>query len=507
MIIRRPKVVRGSILRAAIILSLGAVLFSCDLFNTSDDFFGKGNGIPTPDAGVDQTIALGSIVFLDASNSNDPENEILYYSWEVIQVPTGSSVNSSSLSTRNSFYTSFQPDVTGDYVVMVKVSDSSGSASDFVYVSVLPLQTNEPPMVNFDLNLNSSSGVQLVSMNFYVSASDPDGSISNYYWDFGDGNTQEGSSLSTVSHSFEFEGTYTIEVIVEDNLGETAIDTLSIGIVSSSTNPAPSPYFKVSETVVDVASGPVSIQFKDFSSNLVNESGGRDIAGYEWDFDGDGTVDSNIEGTMSFTYDTPGYYLSNLTIYESEPGNRIETYTVGISVLDSTNLQTMTVEPVADISLRSDDQLVNDSFVQIGIVNGADGEKRYSGLLRYDFDGISIPTFISAKLVLNYGNYEGKVNRIDLQVYEIPSSQIWDEESTPGYEELYLNSLLMDKLIISKFDRYELDISSLVLSWLKGNQNNGIAIEPFKQPGGDGVTKFLSHESGFPEILIEIQYQ
>lgn len=73
--------------------------------------------------------------------------------------------------------------------------------------------TNSPPTANF------TSACTGLSCDFDgTPSSDNDGSIVSYAWDFGDGNSGSGV---TVSHSYAIGGTYTVTLTVTDNSGGT----------------------------------------------------------------------------------------------------------------------------------------------------------------------------------------------------------------------------------------------------------------------------------------------
>jgi PKD repeat protein len=79
----------------------------------------------------------------------------------------------------------------------------------------IPGPPNDPPVANF--TFSPTSGVYPLQVNFDASASyDPDGSISSYSWDFGDGKYDTGVN---VSHVYETWGTFTIKLLVRDNRG------------------------------------------------------------------------------------------------------------------------------------------------------------------------------------------------------------------------------------------------------------------------------------------------
>lgn len=58
-------------------------------------------------------------------------------------------------------------------------------------------------------------------------SSDPDGAIVSYVWDFGDGNTAEGV---TVSHAYSDVDSYTVMLTVTDDDGDTGTDTLIVNV-------------------------------------------------------------------------------------------------------------------------------------------------------------------------------------------------------------------------------------------------------------------------------------
>ena len=105
--------------------------------------------------------------------------------------------------------------------------------------------SNQPPQVT--ITASPTSGNVPLTVNFSANASDPDGSIASYSWDFDDGQT---SGLAAVSHVYQTNGTFTATVTVTDNLGASAVASAVITV----TNP---PLPPSSEIVMYASRAPV----------------------------------------------------------------------------------------------------------------------------------------------------------------------------------------------------------------------------------------------------------
>src|SRR5262249_12581749 len=77
---------------------------------------------------------------------------------------------------------------------------------------------------------STTSGAAPLNVLFNSSASDPNGYITTYNWNFGDGGT---SNQASASHSYSSAGSYTARLTVTDNLGATASASTVINVTSS----------------------------------------------------------------------------------------------------------------------------------------------------------------------------------------------------------------------------------------------------------------------------------
>lgn len=90
---------------------------------------------------------------------------------------------------------------------------------------------NQPPQV--DISPSPSFGTAPLAVNFTANAYDPDGYITSYYWNFGDGQTANGAS---VSHTYQTAGNFNATVTVTDDYGDSASASVIIS-ASSGTQP------------------------------------------------------------------------------------------------------------------------------------------------------------------------------------------------------------------------------------------------------------------------------
>jgi hypothetical protein len=89
---------------------------------------------PVADAGDDQTVQVNTTVALDGTASSDPDGDITAYQWSLSSNPVGAQV---SIQNADQAEASFVPDLTGNYVFRLRVSDAlNQSSTDNVAITV-----------------------------------------------------------------------------------------------------------------------------------------------------------------------------------------------------------------------------------------------------------------------------------------------------------------------------------------------------------------------------------
>ena len=128
---------------------------------------------------------------------------------------------------------------------------------------------------------------------------DPSGQIVSYEWDFGDGTTGSGSS---VTHAYSSPATYSVTLTVADAVGRGATAIKSVTVISGGTPTA---------TFTSSPSSPNLGDTVFFNATTSTAPAGRSIVSYAWTF-GDGTSGSGV--TVSHGYDLAAAYQVTLTV-------------------------------------------------------------------------------------------------------------------------------------------------------------------------------------------------
>jgi len=126
-----------------------------------------------------------------------------------------------------------QYDVTADASAVDQATDEFVSDSTTTSVTVQAQPTNQPPSADFTVSPTEPEVGQTVT--FDASASTDDGSIASYNWDFADGETASGES---VTHTYDDADAYPVTLTVVDDDGAMDMNVQTVS-VSEPTEPDP----------------------------------------------------------------------------------------------------------------------------------------------------------------------------------------------------------------------------------------------------------------------------
>lgn len=197
------------------------------------------------------------------------------------------------------------------YHFAVRSADAAGNSAvspDSTFTT-----SNSAPLVN-SFAASKQSGNAPLSVTFSASASDSDGTVTNYEWDVeGDGVYDVDTGVTpSYTHTYSQVGTYSARVRVRDNGGATVESDAQTITVTSVNNEPP---------VVETFSGSpepstrYSIRF-DLRYNDPNGT----IVRHEWDFDGNGVVDAEAAPPVSHVYPRAGTYNPVVTLTDNQGG-------------------------------------------------------------------------------------------------------------------------------------------------------------------------------------------
>ncbi len=237
----------------------------------------------------------------------------------------------------------------------LRVTDSGGTVrTAFRDISV----QNRRPVAAFGVSateVDTGTGITFTS-----SSTDPDGSVQSYRWDFDNNGTTDATGPS-VSRSFAEDGTRTVTLSVTDDDGGTDATSSQVTI----RNRRPTASFDVSATEVDTGTAIT------FTSSSTDPDG--TVAGYEWDFDGDGTTDAT-GSEASHTFADDGSPTVTLSVTDDD----------GAGHAASSQLTIRNRAPSASFSYSPADPLTGDEVELSATAGDADGAVTEH---RWDLDG------------------------------------------------------------------------------------------------------------------------
>ncbi len=231
-------------------------------------------------------------VEFSAERSTDSDGTIVAYAWDF---DDGTSANTSTAS--------YTYTIAGTYTATLTVTDNDGGTGTAQStITVTAPTVNILPTALF--SPTTSSGTAPLEVGFDgTNSSDADGTITSYFWDFGDGSSITGGPQ--VSHTYTTSGSFTARLTVIDNEDGQA----SYQEIITVTAPAPSapPVAAISFT----PQSPTNTDFIQFSG--AGSTPAEDIIRYLWDF-GDGKSATGVTATHKYK---AGSYTVTLTVWNS----------------------------------------------------------------------------------------------------------------------------------------------------------------------------------------------
>jgi PKD repeat protein len=245
------------------------------------------------------TAPTGTSITADASGSSDADGTIKS---TAISFGDGTTVAGSAASHVYS--------TPGTYNVTVTVTDDAGASST---TSAPMTITNRAPAAK--ISMSTTSVYTNTAVMFSSSgSSDPDGIIASTGFDFGDGTSAVGTS---VSHAYVKPGTYIAKVTVTDNLGASSSASATITVVNQN------PTAKIGLSATSIFTG----QSVNITSSGSSDPDGT-IASIKINF-GDGS--SMAAASASHTYTVAGSYTISVTVTDNNGASSTATATIKVA--------------------------------------------------------------------------------------------------------------------------------------------------------------------------------
>lgn len=246
-------------------------------------------------------------VSFDASESVDPDGEIVEYEWDLDgdgQFDDGTGETAE-----------FTYEKVGTYAVQLRVTDNNGETAIETFEVVADQGLKPTATIDVDFEDGNTLLVNEKYLFRALNATSPKGNVVKYEWDFGDGSNV--TKNKNAEHTFARTGTYTVSLALTDDKGEKGTVTLEVNVESEATAPKPvittnQPW---SNDNKDEIRGEVPFKVKFSGKETVDTD--KDIIDYSWDFNADNTMDGAGE-EIEHTFTEPGNYTVTLFVEDAK---------------------------------------------------------------------------------------------------------------------------------------------------------------------------------------------
>jgi len=424
---------------------------------------------------------LGETVHFDSSKSSGNGANIINWEWNF-----GDGKTSASEKPSHTFVKA------GSHIVTLTVTTDSQTECNKT-VSKKSIHINAPPKAIAGDNM--IAGVNQVITFDGSKSHDPDGAITRYEWDLGDGT--KGNGLE-ISHQYQHPGEYKVGLWVQDNTDLNNNNDSDQLIVTINHPPFP---------VISIISNNNGLPAKKEKNSLgtfcINEkihfSGASStdtegqIAQYAWFF-GDGSSGTGKE--TAHQYKSPGKYIVNLVVDDGSKVNNSKSQCAGFLVINH--------PPVSDAGhdriVSAEDELILDGSGAFDL----DGQiVDYS----WDFgDGVTVKGKKVSHIFVQPGRYNVRLSIIDDSHTTCNTSEdfiIVRVNHPPVAVMEFRHDLLTggahDQIIFDASKSHDPDKDPLTYHWYFGNQDEAegkIVKYGFTKPGTYDVKLMVDDGTG-----------
>ena len=305
------------------------------------------------DPGVNKTSLTWNTVTLDGSKSIGAGGSLIQYQWSIDSKPAGSTAILANSTTVNP---SFVPDLPGDYVIRLKITDNaSNSQTGTVTITV---GKNSPPVATAGSAQNVTTGTP-VTLDGSAS-SDADGNTLSYAWTFKSKPTGSSAVLSSATGAKptftpDVAGSYVVSLIVNDgNLDSLAPSTVTV----TATTP-------IVVNAVPVANAGANRIYSLGQAVTLDGSASSDANGdtltYSWSTTSvpAGSSMTALPNATSakptFTPDVAGAYVFNLVVNDGKANSTIASVTITVTGSPQASAKFVVTDPATGVTVSVPD--------------------------------------------------------------------------------------------------------------------------------------------------------
>lgn len=254
-----------------------------------------------------QAFATASFDASTTTNGTTACNNACSYSWNF-----GDSTSGTGLTTTHEYRT------VGTYQATLTVTDSRGAQA--TTVRTVTVSASTPPTASFVMSPTPVGINQDVFFNAEQSRAILPRRIVTYGWNFGDGRTATGV---TVSRSYSTNGSYAIVLTVTDDAGAFAQATQNLTVTNAGSGPTVG--------TVTVSPTPVTTTTNAFFNASAFTAGTAPIATYRFNYGDGSTDDVGPSATQSHRFTATGIYTVRVTATDTLGRTATTTLTVTVT--------------------------------------------------------------------------------------------------------------------------------------------------------------------------------
>jgi PKD repeat protein len=225
----------------------------------------------------------------DGAGSSDPDGQILSWNWKFGDGGTASGAQ-----------VAHQYVAAGSYSITLTVKDDAGASDSRSHTVTVSLPNANPEAV-FSVSCDA-----LDCSADAAGSADPDGQITSWHWELGDGQSAAGPGIA---HSYAAAGTYTITLTVSDDDGASGTASHSVNVQVPDPDPDPEPV-PVNQPPAAAFTSACAADRCTFDGRASGDGDGH-ITAFHWSF-GDGHEASGAQAEHVYAAD--GQFQVTLTV-------------------------------------------------------------------------------------------------------------------------------------------------------------------------------------------------